>query len=374
LAKNKNETIELDCPQCAELLEVDAGFAGGVCRCWTCGTLMTVPKNPSQEKAEALTRRDRPDAPGEGSSSERAEAPKAEGRSAGRAEAPPSDSASGSTAAAESEVFTTESGRTVQVKTGKIATARKRRTGVRATVVAVFVLVVGGIVVASIAGIVALMNMPAGEADESVDIEAIKAAERAELGYDPQVNPFLLDEPNYLGLSLRSPVAVTIDSSFGTRDWLDLAKEAAVLGLAPGGEGIEAQVIYWTHADPAVYPAEPEADLAGDEQALRRFLDSHGPQGKAEPGPALQAAMRHEPAHLVLVTGSSFDPQSIGSMSEAISEDPGTRVDAVFIGGRIPDELEQWVQKRGGRAIRISTRRLQDWFSEYLNARYEQGP
>ena len=35
--------IELECPGCSERLELDAGFAGGVCRCQHCGTIQTVP-------------------------------------------------------------------------------------------------------------------------------------------------------------------------------------------------------------------------------------------------------------------------------------------------------------------------------------------
>lgn len=46
--------IDLECPNCHESLELDAGFAGGVCRCANCGTLMTVPENAG-EKAEIET-------------------------------------------------------------------------------------------------------------------------------------------------------------------------------------------------------------------------------------------------------------------------------------------------------------------------------
>ncbi len=38
------QLIEMDCPTCGTPLSLDAGFAGGVCRCSGCGTLMTVPR------------------------------------------------------------------------------------------------------------------------------------------------------------------------------------------------------------------------------------------------------------------------------------------------------------------------------------------
>ncbi len=52
--------IELECPSCGQLLELDAGFAGGVCRCSDCGTLMTVPKHPDREDAAPAPRPDSP--------------------------------------------------------------------------------------------------------------------------------------------------------------------------------------------------------------------------------------------------------------------------------------------------------------------------
>ncbi len=57
------EAIELECPVCSELLEIDIGFAGGICRCSNCGALMTVPTNTGTERAERVGRPDRPDGP-----------------------------------------------------------------------------------------------------------------------------------------------------------------------------------------------------------------------------------------------------------------------------------------------------------------------
>lgn len=36
--------IRLSCAQCGHMLEIDAAFAGGVCRCQSCGTIQTVPR------------------------------------------------------------------------------------------------------------------------------------------------------------------------------------------------------------------------------------------------------------------------------------------------------------------------------------------
>ncbi len=55
------QTINLPCPGCHTVLELDAGFAGGVCRCSNCGILMTVPIDHKHEQAVKYSR---PGAPG----------------------------------------------------------------------------------------------------------------------------------------------------------------------------------------------------------------------------------------------------------------------------------------------------------------------
>lgn len=48
--------IQLVCTKCSTVLTVDDGFAGGVCRCSTCGTIQTVPrKNEVAAKSGAKT-------------------------------------------------------------------------------------------------------------------------------------------------------------------------------------------------------------------------------------------------------------------------------------------------------------------------------
>jgi len=66
--------LELECPACTTLLELDVGFAGGVCRCSECGTLMTVPGDDTQQ-VEQLVRPERPDAPGRPAPPQRAPEP-----------------------------------------------------------------------------------------------------------------------------------------------------------------------------------------------------------------------------------------------------------------------------------------------------------
>ena len=46
--------IAVVCPSCNESFELDDAFAGQACRCAHCGTLMTVPDDPQNQKIEAI--------------------------------------------------------------------------------------------------------------------------------------------------------------------------------------------------------------------------------------------------------------------------------------------------------------------------------
>jgi hypothetical protein len=47
--------IAVVCPSCNESFKLDDAFAGQACRCAHCGTLMTVPDDPTSQKIEAIT-------------------------------------------------------------------------------------------------------------------------------------------------------------------------------------------------------------------------------------------------------------------------------------------------------------------------------
>ena len=58
------ERLQVRCPRCKDELELDPGFAGGVCRCSSCGALMTVPgEEPGSGRRFKRKRSDRPDVP-----------------------------------------------------------------------------------------------------------------------------------------------------------------------------------------------------------------------------------------------------------------------------------------------------------------------
>ena len=102
------QSIELNCPGCETLLELDAGFAGGVCRCSTCATLMTVPAETGAAAPERLLRPESPDAP----------TPRPE---------TPGEAAPAAAEPAGVTTYTTDTGQTVRVDEGKIPMAEMKR-------------------------------------------------------------------------------------------------------------------------------------------------------------------------------------------------------------------------------------------------------
>ena len=195
--------IQLTCPNCQTELEIDDGFAGGICRCFDCGTLMTVPADKT-DRAEKLTRADRPDAPGE-------------------VAAPHAADEGGRT------TLVTETGKRVELSEDQIrkaAVARKARVGVRVGVVVAFLVIFGGLAV--LVGVLAMNLIEASRPDPG-DPSAADIAHgdtkppvdiATQFGYDPAVNPYQLDQPNIFQLPIDAdtpePIAILIN---GNSDW-----------------------------------------------------------------------------------------------------------------------------------------------------------
>lgn len=79
------ERIELPCPSCGKTLKVDAGFAGSVCRCKYCGSLISIPDPlglSDPKNLDAPDRADRPRSPGKPETPASSPAPVRSGRKA----------------------------------------------------------------------------------------------------------------------------------------------------------------------------------------------------------------------------------------------------------------------------------------------------
>ena len=358
-----SDTIELQCPRCRKLLEIDVGFGGGVCRCSSCGQLMTVPRVGSRQGVRPT----RPSSPG-GHAAPRKQRPGDPNQSAGEvadvveaADARDADDAADTLAspgeatpqaelveALSSGTLTTESGRTIQIEpTQPIPTAHLRRHAVRFTSAAVVLIITGSLAAAGIAAIVILTtSSPPNDHDDTAQAEQIVNLE----GYDPSGNPFKLGVQNVLGVEPVGRVVVLIDASAASRSWLSLVKDVLAAGL--GQKGHEAQVIFFNEDANVTYPPKPSV---WDAQTVSEYVaaaDEVVASGVSDPAAAMKAAAGSPAEHVIVIKSPS--PESITVLSlEA-------RIDVFVINGEDRDD-KQTAETYGGRYVSLAADQIRQW-------------
>ncbi len=289
-------TIDLECPGCDTLLELDRGFAGGVCRCSHCGTLMTVP----EEGAAHAERLERPAAPGD----ERIDRPDAPTRDAGP------------------QTFRTASGRTVTVEhLDRVPMAPTKRHVVRAaTAVGFFAVVLGVLGLCAFAAYTMLIG-PAEETHTPAYVETFT--------HDPDANPFEIEAPNLFGLPLAERVAVVLDVTE-----LDPASRDAVVAFLRDGLGRRApgvRVAVWINQPEAEYEltfgwqALPVLDSA---VLLDRLRSIPSDQPGSELLRVAEDVAKENPGVVVFVTGRRVGDAEAEALRGLL---PGVRIDAVML-------------------------------------------
>ena len=344
------QLIELDCPTCSSELELDRGFAGGVCRCSTCGTLMLVPDNPAHERPERLVRPRRPGEPAVANAGGNGEV--ARTRPKVNEETLDSETAT----AGEAGTYVTESGRTVEIdRHTRVATARGRRQGVRVTTMVVFGLIVAGILAAGIWAMVIMMSGPEVEPIPERDMVTTFA-------YDADANPYILDKPNMLGLPIGAKTLIVIDASGASEGWLDDVTQAAARGLSRSGSRAQVRLLYATSDTPV--DATGGFDTVGDIDALDVRSSAAGVQARA--AAKLRDALATTDAgvtHVILVTGRTFNDKAADELATALNGAPNAIVDVVAI-DNWPPALEDLARDRRGRFVKLLPAQLKTWEAE----------
>lgn len=337
-------TLELECPNCGELLELDAGFAGGVCRCSSCGKLMSV---PSEDSAQQPRQVDRPSSPGK-----RPDAP-----------APPhSSSKPKPTPKAPVAKPPATKAKPPAAKVHHAAKAndaenqpddQQPRPGVRAITVGIFVAAMLAVVGICVVAIVMAVNAGDGVDATQIAIE--------QFGYDPSVNPFELQQPNALGLSLTSPAVVILDNSSASRTWLPAVNEAVRLGLAGHSGRGKVGVILATEEQPIAMGDGPVSLSDLSQSQLENFQQQAAPTGVAPLDASLAKAITWQPAQVVLITGQWLTGQQVDDLRVQLAKRPSVKLDVVLIGEDIP-ALEDLAKAHGGRYVQLAPRQIQDWY------------
>lgn len=330
-------TLELECPSCGANLELDRGFAGGVCRCFDCGTLMTVPADPAHHAPEQLVRPDSPGAPSRPESPTAVEHPDAPGAAA---------------TLPDDQTYTTASGQVVHVSADAVPTARRRRTGVRITTAVVFSLFVLLIIGACVGAVLVLMAGPPKPDAAEIAIE--------QFGYDSSVNPYTLETPNVVGLPIEVSTAVIVDASGSSRGWLSLIQDQLNLGLTRPGKAASVRLVYALDPVPEVFAARDASQP--DEEGLKNFQDQFRARGVAPIDAAIALAVEGSPRRIVLVTGRAF----YGADADAVTAPlfaADIPIDVIDIGGD-NEALRDVADATGGRYVALAERDLQDWYRE----------
>ncbi len=330
--------IELTCPQCSNELEIDDGFRGGVCRCFNCGTLMTVPDDPAHEKAESLGR---PDAPG------------------GRPDAPGKKSGSTTSQIREKsrtkgQKFVTASGKSIDLSKVPTAKRSRRRVIVRTTIVALFAVILISLIVVTVYTI-------RGSNTPKVEKSASEIA-AAEFGYDPQINPLLLAKPNFMGLPLAGRVVLMSDSSSTMRDSLDAIKAAIKQSVKTAGDR-SMQVVLWREKAPFVYPSQllPSDQISAT--ALASKLDETDAAGEQTAIPAFKKALESKPELITLVARSMPGSREQKELAN-LMKGSGVRLNVVMI-DRDDNDARKLADASDGKYIVIGSGDLQRWFEQF---------
>ncbi len=299
------KTIEMSCPSCQKRLELDAGFAGGVCRCSFCGTLMTVPRS-SGGKAEQLYR---PNVPGNASASASA--------------ALKSKSAKPVKSVEAVGKFTTSSGRVVDlVDNDAVPTALQKRKGVRAVTIAAFAFVMVVLVGVCVS---AIMLVTRSSGPQVLTVETFS--------YDRSANPLKIAEPNIMGLPLERRAVVLLDLTGVSSNTWDAMKPVLVDGLSRTSRSISLGLVI-VDEDGLQMPWGDDVErLTGrTPEDLRALINGLTPRSDAGPVPALQqsaaAVADMSPDQLILIAGRAIDDAEAQPLFAAVQP---KRVDAVVL-------------------------------------------
>ena len=369
------DVIELECPHCGDELELDAAFAGSVCRCSTCGTLMTVPADPKQERSQKIARRERPDAPQAGDESPEASpdavTPRAESPIAPRADTRPDTPSARpdfpgdeptlarpespiEALPAEEDVFVTDTGKAVRLH-GKVPTARKRKKqAIRTTVIAVFV----GLTLMLVVVIALAMNMLfGGKPPKNTDTPDI-------VGVDPNKNPITDTTADILGVPIGKECAIIIDGTGFSRSWFPMVREILAHEVAQA-TGTDFLVIVYTDIGPVLFPGDKPGKIEKDKLPdLERFLSRITTVNDGSVVAAAQKALDARADQLLIVAGRALEAKEVNDLAAAVSKRVDTQVDAVLIEAD-DAALADVAKANKGRHVRLKSELLKQWYDAW---------
>lgn len=362
--------LRLKCPRCSRALSVDPAFAGSVCRCQQCGTLISVPGDDSAGASRKAERQEEPSA--EPSPMSPPPTRPATGRLAR-----PSRPGRPARLLTPVEVEDTEDKwaineppppqkPVVQTISPTQRRAARKSLAVQLTTAVGFLAVLAGLITVSFFGIRAAVRhdvIPAGmtrggAASASLD----PGVEMAE------VNPFTVDEPNLLGVPLLGRATAIIEAGDRATDYMDVIKQALFAGTGFPYGGIALQIVLVDGDQPVFYPDEPTPLIEWNRPGFERFLDQIQVGATLSPEDyerAVTIAVGASPRQLIFITSGKLDRSDAEALTSVVQRAPGVRCDALTIGGGSTG-LGTLVRSRGGREQALPPQRLWDWYTQAM--------
>jgi len=371
--------IELDCPNCREHLVLDQAFAGGVCRCSSCGTLMSVPKADELGNAQRRAAPSaRPEVPAgtkssikrkrrrmedeisrEAQSEQRRaeETPDANALDTGEITDEPIDDRESSdqhaviVTATDDGTFVTPSGRTISVSSGsKIPTAKKQQQrNAIINIVGMFIL---------LATMAAVMGI-AFFAVQYLSRESNSNGSTSGGSQAPSANPFQSETANVLHVPITSPSVVLVDGYSMANHWSANVKPAFVASAKTFGVS-RVQFIFFTDARPTVFPPQAEVLKSTHRQELKSILEIgvFSPR-VANPLSALETSLNSKPRQVILCTSQKMDKSILESIDEQITKS-NVRFDVVLI-DTTDTALKRLAEKHNGTYLTVTEQQIVIW-------------
>lgn len=325
------QTIDLECPSCGEMLELDSGFAGGVCRCSNCGTLMTVPSDAGQ--AETLSR------PGENQSFDSdADLGAMSGSVPSRTSTSRGKKGKGKTSERiEPGEYLTASGKVVKLdNTVRVPMAESKKKQIRAVTAIVFFSIV---MLGVIAGVVAIILITGGGKDGGDG-----TGEDQIVQFDPTANPYDLPFANIAGLPLEGKTAIVVEGSEASYDWMLEAGEMVAIGLSKPGTGVSAGLFPGAPSGPKAIDITSLSSLDG--KAIKDWFENMPVEGEPDVAAGIKSALNGAPDMMILIVTKAGQAE-IEAWSSLIESSPNLTIHAVLING-VPSDLRDWLSGREG--------------------------
>ena len=357
-----NSMININCPSCSSDLQIDDGFRGGVCRCFDCGTLMTVPDDPDSQSPEPLIRQE---GASQKTQNRRAATPKVKAK----ASAPPSPKV-------EAGAYQTSSGKEIQIseeQARKIPTATRRKVVRWATRIGVVLVCIGLLVGVGVGAYIAFTS---GKFAKKKEKEVTAEEAQKDVIYD---NYFENPDPNFMGLKVADKTIFCIDASqaMGAQE-IGFVTDSVRACAQVLKDNQQMQAIFWKDTGPISYPTSLTAAAHINPKDMKEALYDITASGIQKPTPAIEKAKAAEPDQIIVVIGQRFTSKLVDEIFTSLEGFSKRLSFVVVVGTYVSDtdkkllsQLKEKAEETGGEFRSIPSGDLSIWINSWKDKAQE---